>query len=163
MEGTLDVKGKRVLEIGSGTGLAGIACEKMGAKEVVLTDFHENTLKNLTNNVHVNGCSSDIVVIEFLDWRTPTESNIKGLFDVIIAADIVYDPYHAEVVPTVMENFLDPTGEAILVLESASKRTGMVEFEKNLLNYFTYSRTKILHPEAYNHNLYTCKLIAENK
>jgi predicted nicotinamide N-methyase len=31
------VKGKRILELGAGTGLLGLACAKLGAKHVVIT------------------------------------------------------------------------------------------------------------------------------
>jgi predicted nicotinamide N-methyase len=55
-EDTYSVRGKRILEIGAGTGLVGIAAHvAFGAREVILTDL-EYSLDNLRDNLKANAC-----------------------------------------------------------------------------------------------------------
>ena len=49
------VRGKRVLEIGSGCGACGILAAKLGAEKVLLTDYVDAVLRNLRDCVHLNG------------------------------------------------------------------------------------------------------------
>jgi predicted nicotinamide N-methyase len=62
------VAGKRILELGSGTGLVGISTALNGANELVLTDLPE--LFDLLNfNVKRNLASSDCSIhVEEYDW-----------------------------------------------------------------------------------------------
>jgi predicted nicotinamide N-methyase len=53
---TYSVRGKRILELGAGTGLVGIAAHvAFGAREVILTDL-EYSLVNLSRNLSANAC-----------------------------------------------------------------------------------------------------------
>lgn len=87
------ISNKTVLELGAGTGLAGIAAAMLQASQVVLTDL-EYSLKNLEINVQKNQesiMSSSVVEIKVLDWTDPTtypSSNVH--WDVVIGADIVW-------------------------------------------------------------------------
>ena len=51
-----EIKGKNVLELGSGTALPGLLCARFGAEKVFLTDdaWQENTLKNIREAVKIN-------------------------------------------------------------------------------------------------------------
>jgi predicted nicotinamide N-methyase len=86
------VKGKRVLELGAGMGLGGIAFSLLGAS-VVLTDVAE-VIPLLKRNVELNlGCSCPDVTVMELDWFKPEQ--LEALtpsppFDYVIAADCVY-------------------------------------------------------------------------
>lgn len=60
--------GKTVIELGSGTGLAGIAASILGAATVVLTDL-PYALKNTQVNVDLNKLSlKGTVTCRELDW-----------------------------------------------------------------------------------------------
>ena len=48
------VEGRCVLELGSGTGVVGVAAHQLGATHVVLTDHEARVLVNLRANVHAN-------------------------------------------------------------------------------------------------------------
>lgn len=97
--------GPRVLELGSGTGLVGIMAAtvllRSGTPSLVqLTDF-EN-LENLRHNVNCNLPPSPLsrVVVKQLDWREyydrrrMGEVEKGGRFDLILGADLVYEPLH---------------------------------------------------------------------
>ncbi|KAG2183440.1 hypothetical protein INT43_006446, partial [Umbelopsis isabellina] len=85
-------KNKRILELGSGTGLVGLVlgaiCNPSGAKEIVITD-QLPMLALMENNITANGLNG-IVSAKILDWGTslPTWMNEKP--DIIIASDCVY-------------------------------------------------------------------------
>lgn len=87
------VLGKNIIEVGAGTGVAGIAAFVLGGKKVVLTDL-KYSLKNLIGNLEINFASnshefssspSSIHVAE-LDWFDPSTFNADSLFH--ISADI---------------------------------------------------------------------------
>lgn len=83
------LKGKRILELGSGTGLLGIGLSYSGAKEVVMT-YQSCLLSLMKENAQRNAGGSPCHVRE-LDWR---EGGLQiasgGPYDLIIAADCVY-------------------------------------------------------------------------
>lgn len=98
----------RVLELGAGTGLVslttGKTLEAMGLKgEIIATDFYPSVLANLHSNVIANfpAPSKAISVSScFLDWSTfpavgSSPPPFDRTFDVVLGADIIYEPLHA--------------------------------------------------------------------
>ena len=101
----------RILELGAGTGLLTLAVGSLLVQqgieaEIVATDYHPDVLQNLSQNVKANPASvssSVDITVAPLDWsmihNDPTvelgESFDKP-FDVILAADVVYRPNHAD-------------------------------------------------------------------
>lgn len=53
-----DLAGKRVLELGAGTGIVGLACLKLGARSACLTDL-DSQLEPIRRNARLNGCAID--------------------------------------------------------------------------------------------------------
>ena len=87
---------KRVLELGSGSGISGIfTAKRWGShlQEIVLTDCHDEVLSNLQHNVEVNLGKDDAVVVkvEELDWESVSESSLPNKPDILLGADIVFD------------------------------------------------------------------------
>ena len=79
------VKHKRVLDLGSGTGLVGLLCRKLGAASVTLTDLPE-VLKHLKHNADLNELS---VNIESLQWGVFDLKKKTLKCDVVVAAGVV--------------------------------------------------------------------------
>lgn len=111
-----DTKQTRILELGAGTGLVGLAAGKVldawgKDAELVTTDFHPDVLENLQKNVSHNFPSSEFAVISthFLDWSQlpdlPTPPFDRP-FDIIYGADVVYELEHARWIKTSVEAFL---------------------------------------------------------
>ena len=89
--------GKRVIELGCGTGIAGLGLlrSRSAPSYLCLTDADPNALRLCEKNcgLNVRGDSSGAACsIETLTWGTPLPLSIKaGSFDTVFAADILYD------------------------------------------------------------------------
>mgnify|MGYP001165317943 CR=1 FL=1 len=59
------VRGKTVLELGAGTGVLGMLCEKLGASTVVVTDNDKRSLVHMESDVPHNKCHASV---RALDW-----------------------------------------------------------------------------------------------
>ena len=83
-----DLRGKRVLEVGAGTGLVSIAASLAGAGFVLATDYEEIPLKLLRYAAKNNGVDSVIETAHFdLCGKEPLPEA-----DILVAADIMYEP-----------------------------------------------------------------------
>ncbi|XP_054159815.1 histone-arginine methyltransferase METTL23-like [Oppia nitens] len=85
--------GKRIIELGSGTGMVGIVAAKIGAL-VVLTDSHQypQCLQLCQQNVDINGVNDNITAILPLTWGHFDEQVIQmPSFDYIISSDCFYN------------------------------------------------------------------------
>ena len=77
------------MELGSGTGIAGLACAALGAAQVVLTDLAENLpllRRNATRNGWVQSLCGAEVSVEKLDWHT----DALPACDLVLGADVCY-------------------------------------------------------------------------
>jgi len=82
------VAGKRVLDIGSGSGLVGIAAAKAGAAAVLAADIDAFALAAIALNAHANGVALDITGEDRIGGPAP--------FDVILVGDLFYERPLAE-------------------------------------------------------------------
>jgi hypothetical protein len=81
---------KRVLELGSGTGIVGIAAHFLGAGSVRLTDL-PYAMENLNTNLGLNRLGSETrVSAQILDWKDPRSFPSAEDVDIIVGADIVW-------------------------------------------------------------------------
>jgi predicted O-methyltransferase YrrM len=83
------LKGKTVLELGSGTGAVGLYCSRcLDANHVTLTDLPDN-LELLVQNRDINNISEEFVSIVSLDWESDDVPNeVKLGYDLIIGSDL---------------------------------------------------------------------------
>ena len=77
----MDLKGKRVLDCGCGTGILGIVASKMGAQSVVGYDIDEWSVENARHNAELNGVRN----MEVLEGNQSVLSHVSGIFDVVLA------------------------------------------------------------------------------
>ncbi|GAB2552336.1 50S ribosomal protein L11 methyltransferase [Rufibacter soli] len=77
---TLDHTGKRVLDMGCGTGILAIMAEQLGAREVLAVDIEDWTVENARENAERNNCQT-------LEARLGDASVLEGEapFDLILA------------------------------------------------------------------------------
>ena len=75
----VELKGARVLDFGTGTGVLAILAERLGADAVVAIDNDDWSIENALENVEANGCMR----IEVL--KKDRVADVNGVFDVILA------------------------------------------------------------------------------
>lgn len=94
-----DVRGKRVLELGAGTGLCASAYMQAGAERVVMTDFDGEVVRNMEKNIEINVPNKAIIGTQLLDTRHLDALHAviaaNGI-DTVVAADVTYDVDLAE-------------------------------------------------------------------
>lgn len=92
------VRGKRVLELGAGTGLLSILCTKhLQATKATATDGDEGVVDSIKTNLFLNGLdaqgSTDSIVLRW-GWSWALEESLyyegsKDQYDVVLGADVV--------------------------------------------------------------------------
>ncbi|KAJ1819874.1 Protein-lysine N-methyltransferase efm6 [Coemansia sp. S610] len=86
--GNLDLSGKTVLELGSGTGIVGIALGRLHPQcQVILTDKKE-LIPLLSRNIELNSAMSNTRA-QCLDWTLPTALDVVP--DLIVVSDGIWD------------------------------------------------------------------------
>jgi predicted nicotinamide N-methyase len=108
-----DIKGKKVLELGCGVGLAGIAAAFFGA-DVIMTDYEEDALWFAKQNIqkNFNQCKSNgKIIVATLDWRTP---KLTETYDLIIGSDLLYEKRNHRPILKLIDEYIEENGEAVL-------------------------------------------------
>jgi predicted nicotinamide N-methyase len=105
-------EGMRVLELGCGVGLAGIAAAAAGAR-VTLTDYEEDALLFARYNVMTNVALVHSAPPRFrqLDWRNPCGPE---QWDTVCGADIIYDRAVFEPLLALLSRATAPRGVIVL-------------------------------------------------
>eukprot|EP00747_Dinoflagellata_sp_TGD_P100099 gnl/TRDRNA2_/TRDRNA2_167940_c0_seq2.p1 gnl/TRDRNA2_/TRDRNA2_167940_c0~~gnl/TRDRNA2_/TRDRNA2_167940_c0_seq2.p1 ORF type:complete len:222 (+),score=37.70 gnl/TRDRNA2_/TRDRNA2_167940_c0_seq2:60-725(+) len=92
LPGLRDWSGTHVVELGAGTGIISIALAKLGA-HVYTTDYQgegNSVLKNLRYNVHQNGVSKHVKVLNW-DWAVEPPQDIPlDRLDCCVGSEIIY-------------------------------------------------------------------------
>jgi predicted nicotinamide N-methyase len=81
------IRGLRVVELGCGLAVPSIAAARAGA-EVLATDGDIDALGLVERNARANGVPVETAAV---DWGDPDELVERGPFDLVLAADILYE------------------------------------------------------------------------
>jgi len=81
------VPGRRVLELGCGLGLPGLAAAAGGAR-VTLTDWAPEAVVAARDNAARNGVEIEALVC---DWRAPEALVARAPWDLVLLADVLYE------------------------------------------------------------------------
>ena len=101
------VERKRILELGSGTGLCGILLAKIGAEQVVMTDGCMNAVDVIQRNVERNNVGS-VARAEQLTWGEQSPS--LPSYEVCIGTDVIYEPDAVYPLLATVVSVLEPEG-----------------------------------------------------
>jgi len=81
------LSGRRVLELGCGLGLPGLAAAVGGAR-VTLTDWAPEAVVAARDNAGRNGVAVEALVC---DWRAPEAVVARAPWDLVLLADVLYE------------------------------------------------------------------------
>jgi predicted nicotinamide N-methyase len=104
-----DVSGLRVVELGCGLGLPSLAAAKAGAS-VLATDWSADAVALLQTNAARNGIELEAEVI---DWRRAEHLLERAPFDLVLAADVLYERRYVEL----LLELLPRLGDTVLLAE----------------------------------------------
>jgi ribosomal protein L11 methylase PrmA len=106
----MNLRGKRAIELGCGVGLPSVVALERGADEVVATDHYPGALDFAAYNAESNGEKS--LETALLDWRKPRLDGLAN-FDIVFAADVLYERRNVPLLAEIVPKLLAPKGEII--------------------------------------------------
>ena len=107
---TEDLGGRRFVELGVGVGLPALVALDRGAR-VLATDYYEAALAFTRHNARGNGLPEPETAL--LDWKSPHPEDL-GAFDLVVAADVLYEEGSARALASLVPSLLAADGEALI-------------------------------------------------
>ena len=102
-------KGKTILELGCGAGLASTALAKFGASSVLATDANEEVLRLAQQNFELNNVASVAKTAE-LRWGMLDASEFDSVADIVVGSDLTYNSGSWLSLAETMTTVLKPDG-----------------------------------------------------
>ena len=112
----LPLAGRRVLELGCGLGLPSLAAALAGA-DVLATDWSPDAVELLRENAARNEVALEV---EAASWFAPDALAARGPWDLVLAADVLYERRNVEPVLALLPGL----GSEILVAEPGRPAAG---------------------------------------
>ncbi|XDV52276.1 hypothetical protein PO909_021027 [Leuciscus waleckii] len=154
---SLDLSGKRIIELGAGTGLVGIVAARLGA-QVTITDL-SLALAQIESNVECNtplsGWPSVAPAVLPLSWGRDHDS-FSSSWEFVLGADIVYMP---ETFPLLLDTLahLSKDGAVVLLASPMRREHGAQDFYNTVLPQMFKVELVQRDPES-NINIYKATL-----
>lgn len=131
------VPGARVLELGAGLAVPGIAAAVYG-HEVTVTDYEDEILDFVKVSAAVNGCE-DRITCRKLDWLEP-EAEGLGQFECIIGSEILFHERFFKPLQHVFQKLLAPNG--VIFMAHRLERKSLAPFLRLCSSDFHISAQK---------------------
>jgi predicted nicotinamide N-methyase len=97
------------LELGCGLGLVTLAAQRAGY-DVTATDYYDDALRFAARNTLRH--TGERPAVRLVDWRALPDD--LGMFDLVLAADVLYERAYAAFVAEAIARALTPTGRALV-------------------------------------------------
>ena len=106
-----NLRGLNVVELGAGLAIPSLVAATRGAS-VLATDWYEPALAFMSVNAKRLGLAVDTM---FVDWRDPPQALLdRAPFDLIVAADVLYEVRNAAPLAALLPRLLADDGEVII-------------------------------------------------
>lgn len=96
-----DLKGKTVLELGSGTGVAGVVIATSGCR-IIFSDYEEYSLELCRKNAVANGIKDFKTILG--DWREFPDLSEK--IDIVVCSDVLYEKKQVIPLSNIVKRFV---------------------------------------------------------
>ena len=114
--------GSRVLEVGAGVGITGLACHALGS-HALLTDGESRLVEHCRASHRAAAATSGRLRFATLDWHADTLAEDDGPFDVILGVEVLNPACEGEVhVPRVVARRLSRAAGSRVLLLSEVRR-----------------------------------------
>lgn len=104
-----DTEGKRVLELGCGIGLASLVLMRREV-DVIASDMHPLAEPFLAYNAALNA----LPAVHYRQLRWDQDLPALGMFDLIIASDVLYERSQTELLARVIGRHANPDAEVVI-------------------------------------------------
>jgi predicted nicotinamide N-methyase len=111
-----DVRGARVVELGCGLGLPSVAAA-LGGGEVLATDWAPEALGVTRRNAERNGARVETLLV---DWARPEALLERAPFDLVLCADVLYEPRNVDALLALLPRL----GDEVLLAEPGRATAG---------------------------------------
>ena len=116
----MDGGGRTLLELGCGLGLPAIVAARAGFT-VTATDYEETALEGVRYNADRNAVTG--LRTRVLDWRNIPDD--LGTFDLVVAADVLYEAHHPAALAATIFRTLAPGGLGLVADPCRAKAAGL--------------------------------------
>ncbi|KAK0717396.1 putative methyltransferase-domain-containing protein [Lasiosphaeria miniovina] len=128
-------RGRRILELGTGTGYIAMLCARhLGAQHVLASDGSEDVVNNLPDNLFLNGLQgSNKVTPTELKWgHALVGSEEKGWnggqrVDVVLGADLTYDASGIPALVATLEELVSLFPDVEIVIAATERNTATLQ------------------------------------
>jgi len=135
-----ELEGKRLVELGSGTGMCGLVAAMINKELAVLTDGSEDSVEALEDSIAINGLE-DRVHGRLLQWgdvkaaeALNKEFNDKP-FDVCIATDVIYEAAAVRPLIVSANELVSSTGSFFLANHRFRFQGLLEEIRKHVIDF----------------------------
>jgi predicted nicotinamide N-methyase len=104
------LRGARTLELGCGLGLPSIAAALAGGR-VLATDWAPDGIAMAARNAARSGASLETLVC---DWAHPEPLLARAPWDLVLAADVLYERRNVDTLTELLPRLIDARGEILL-------------------------------------------------
>ncbi|KAG4074235.1 hypothetical protein HA402_008644 [Bradysia odoriphaga] len=140
-------RGKKILELGCGTGLCGFVIHRTCEPEhICLTDGNQMVYDELikTRSINYGDSPVDSLDVQLLDWYKINESPLVNSFipDVIIAADIIYDNTLFGPLSQTIQTFFDKSKNCKLYMACTVRNEDTINEFLSILDVMKFQRSE---------------------
>lgn len=141
------LRGARTVELGCGLGLASVAAAVAGGR-VLATDWSPDAMAFVLENARRNDAAVEVMLCA---WEQPAELIARGPFDLVLAADVLYERRNVALLLGLLPRLLAPRGEVWL---ADPGRPPVPAFLAGAADRFTVrSSADAQHPAVMHHTL----------